>query len=114
MEERRSLTAGLLLTAVLGIAGAFAAKVLTSPYRGPSTRVSILQRPVALSTLGMPARQAEVPAAGFAQDASDESQSNVLEIPKASIDFVGAWGGFTRSSIRSVSPNLVTRDTRIG
>jgi hypothetical protein len=34
-------------------------------------------------------------------------QANILELPKASSDFVGYWGGYIRSSIQRLSPDLV-------
>jgi hypothetical protein len=34
-------------------------------------------------------------------------QGNVLELPKASLDFVGYWGGSVHSSIQRLSPDLV-------
>ena len=35
------------------------------------------------------------------------SQADVLELPKASADFLGYWGGYTHSSIQSFSPDLI-------
>ena len=35
---------------------------------------------------------------------SDEAPINVLELPEASLDFVGDWGGYTHSTIHSVVP----------
>ncbi|MBV8774777.1 MAG: hypothetical protein JO166_20950 [Deltaproteobacteria bacterium] len=35
-----------------------------------------------------------------------ESTANILELPKASGDFVGYWAGYIHSSIQRVSPNL--------
>jgi hypothetical protein len=37
----------------------------------------------------------------------DNSQADVLELPKASADFMGYWGGYTHSSIQSFSPDLI-------
>ena len=34
-------------------------------------------------------------------------QANMLELPKASTDFVGYWGGYIHSSIQRLSPDLV-------
>jgi hypothetical protein len=34
-------------------------------------------------------------------------QANVLELPKASSDFVGYWGGYIHSSIQRFSPDLI-------
>jgi hypothetical protein len=34
-------------------------------------------------------------------------QANILELPKASTDFVGYWGGYIQSSIQRLSPDLV-------
>ena len=34
-------------------------------------------------------------------------QGNMLELPKASTDFVGYWGGYIHSSIQRLSPDLV-------
>jgi hypothetical protein len=36
------------------------------------------------------------------------SQSNVLELPRASSDFVGYWGGYTHSAIDSIIPGALT------
>lgn len=34
-------------------------------------------------------------------------QANMLELPKASTDFVGYWGGYIHSSIQRLSPDLI-------
>ena len=34
-------------------------------------------------------------------------QGNILELPKASTDFVGYWGGYVHSSIQRLSPDLI-------
>ena len=39
---------------------------------------------------------------------TDGSQSNLLELPRASLDFVGYWGGYTHSTIFSVVPGEMT------
>jgi hypothetical protein len=39
---------------------------------------------------------------------TDGSQSNVLELPRASLYFVGYWGGYTHSTIFSVVPGEMT------
>ena len=39
---------------------------------------------------------------------SDDSQRNVLELPEASLDFVGEWGGYTHSMIHSVLPGRLS------
>jgi hypothetical protein len=36
------------------------------------------------------------------------SQSNVLELPRASLDFVGYWGGYLHSTMFSVVPGALT------
>lgn len=38
---------------------------------------------------------------------TNSSQANILELPKASIDFIGYWGGYIHSSIQRLSPDLV-------
>lgn len=40
--------------------------------------------------------------------ASPSAESNVLELPKASLDFVGFWSGYTHSTLDSVRPGLLT------
>jgi len=35
------------------------------------------------------------------------TQPNILELPKASTDFVGYWGGYVHSSIHRLSPDLI-------
>jgi len=35
------------------------------------------------------------------------AQTNILELPKASTDFVGYWGGYVHSSIHRLSPDLI-------
>jgi len=42
---------------------------------------------------------------------ADGSQSNVLELPRASLDFVGYWGGYTHSTIFSVVPGEMTGES---
>jgi hypothetical protein len=36
-----------------------------------------------------------------------DAQANILELPMASTDFVGDWGGHIHSSLQRVSPDLV-------
>ena len=35
------------------------------------------------------------------------SQADVLELPQANADFIGEWGGFIRSSIQRLNPDLI-------
>ncbi|HXZ87501.1 MAG TPA: hypothetical protein VEF07_02945 [Candidatus Binataceae bacterium] len=42
------------------------------------------------------------------QSKADSFESNVLELPKASLDFVGFWGGYTHSTLHSVRPEFLT------
>lgn len=109
MEERRLFAIGVLLTTALVIAGALAPKVLTWPSHESLMPIAALHGR-AISALVVPARQSRVPAAGLALDDTGGSQSNVLQLPQVSIDFVGAWGGYTCTTIRSVIPDLLAGD----
>ena len=97
---------GVLLTAVLVLAGAFAAKVLTWPSHEAGTAVSTSHK-AASSSVVMPARQSDVPTFVPEPSAAGGSQANLLELPKASSDFVGDWGGYTHSTIRSLASGLL-------
>jgi hypothetical protein len=41
------------------------------------------------------------------QSPQNNAEANVLELPKASTDFVGYWGGYIHSSIKRLSPDLI-------
>jgi hypothetical protein len=109
MRERMLLGVAALLAVVLG--GALAANVLTSPAHEPpahepGSAVSTLHQD-ASSSLAMPARQADVATFLPEPSAAGGSQANVLELPQASSDFVGDWGGYTHSTIRSLASGLL-------
>jgi hypothetical protein len=38
---------------------------------------------------------------------ANREQANTLELPKASLDFVGYWGGYIHSSIQRFNPDLI-------
>src|SRR5260370_31678797 len=65
----------------------------------PSTRSAALD----LSNPTLPQTQRVTTDARLASQ-SDDSQRNVLELPEASLDFVGEWGGYTHTTIHSVLP----------
>ena len=56
------------------------------------------------STLESPTQDAGQSSGLFA---GNTAQANILELPKASTDFVGYWGGYVHSSIRRLSPDLI-------
>jgi hypothetical protein len=56
------------------------------------------------STLAYPSQHGEQ-SASFAS--VDSSQANILQLPKASTDFVGYWGGYIDSSVQRLSPDLI-------
>src|SRR5215469_3006355 len=43
--------------------------------------------------------------ASFAR--GENSQANILQLPKASTDFVGYWGGYIHSSVQRLNPDLI-------
>ena len=108
MEKRRLLSIGaLVLAAVLALAAASASKVLTWSSHAPVIVVSASPNE-ASSTLVMPARQSGPLPFVPEPSAVGGLQANVLELPNASFDFVGVWGGYTHSTIRSTAPGLLT------
>ena len=90
-EHKRSI----VLTLTVGLLGLVTIVVLNLLAQRSVSRYQLNQgsrEPVALSPVTLPGPQ---------QDQADshlQSSSNVLELRKASLDFVGCWGGSVRSS----------------
>jgi hypothetical protein len=92
MPERRQGYVLALVAGFLGLATILGLNLLARPsIFSPRARPSSHQ-PVRLSHVRLPGSQQ-------LQTYSDlYSSSNVLELPAASLDFVGHWGGFTRNT----------------
>jgi hypothetical protein len=103
MSERRRGYIGAALASV-ALLGAVIVWLLPShrPDHGISIKVAAHEDPPSKLILPRAQRAAsdKVPAPG--------SQSNVLELPRASLDFVGYWGGYVHSTIFSVIPGALT------
>jgi hypothetical protein len=102
MSERR-----FVYIAVLGsvtLLGAIIVWQLPSHWPDPGISIKTAAREYTPPKLIVPQAQRavsdKVPTPG--------SQSNVLELPSASLDFVGYWGGYTHSTIYSVIPGALT------
>ncbi len=105
-EQRLAYVAGLAAALILGVAMVFKSAM------GPSSGLAV-------NRFSPPSRGTS-PTLAFAYTqslglvpstlpfAADGSESNVLELPKASLDFVGFWGGYTHSTLRSVRPGLLS------
>jgi hypothetical protein len=90
--------------ASLAMAGGIAAALrLTRPHLQAGAP---LYTPVVVSIAAVPAHRSQE--SGNSSDLSRGSiaQANVLQLPKASSDFVGFWGGYLHSSIQRLSPEL--------
>jgi hypothetical protein len=95
-----ALTALVILSLVAGIAAALR-------LTGPELHSAV--------TLNTPATASIHSSVTYSSDQAGQStsllpgnsaQPNILELPKASSDFVGYWGGFIHSSIQRLSPDL--------
>jgi hypothetical protein len=96
-----ALTALTTASVAAGIAGALR---LTRPKLGSA---SALHTPAVASidsTLAYPSQHAGQSTSSFS---ATSLQANILELPKASTDFVGYWGGYVHSSIQRFSPDLI-------
>lgn len=96
----------VLLVALFAIAGAFATSALKRPSSELLSGASL--KAAAVPTLILTGSQSRVPPNVSEPSTDDGSQSNVLEIREASLDFVGEWGGYTHSTIRSTVPGYLT------
>jgi hypothetical protein len=103
MSERGLGYIGAALASVT-LLGAVIVWLLPShrPDHGISIRAAAREDPPSKLIVPQAQRAAsdEVPAPG--------SRSNVLELPRASLDFVGYWGGYVHSTICSVIPGALT------
>jgi hypothetical protein len=95
-----ALTALVAVSVAGGIAGALR---LTRPKPGSA---AALHTPVFASIDSTPAYPLHAAQSISALSASG-LQTNILELPKASSDFEGYWGGYMHSSIRRFSPDLI-------
>ena len=114
MYHVRSLTGALMSERLFGYIGAALASVTLlgavivwllpshRPDHGISIKTGAREDPPSKLIVPQAQRAAsdEVPAPG--------SRSNVLELPRASLDFVGYWGGYVHSTIFSVIPGALT------
>jgi hypothetical protein len=103
MNTQRQVPVGMLLVGLPLLACATGLILL---HRSFSNRVwpTISNKATVSSALVLPGPQRVVSDARRLASQSNGSQMNVLELPKASLDFVGEWGGYTHSVIHSVVP----------
>ena len=104
-ERAIAYVAGAAALMILGAAAILQVATRGSAHDGEgvlpkySARASLMPAIAGQSAASLP--QTSMPA-------SQGSPLNVLELPKASLDFVGIWGGYIRSEIRSLQPGLLT------
>jgi len=105
MNEHRIGYADGMLAGVILLGGIIARTLLT-----PRADHEINIKPIAREDIAAVPKLMAPSAQRAASDKSpaDGSQSNVLELPRASLDFVGYWGGYTHSTIFSVVPGEMT------
>lgn len=88
MDEHRGGYALALVAGLLGLAAIVGFNLLDRPPSFSSRAISRLHEPVSSSSITLPgSQQVGTPSELY-------SSSNVLELPRASLDFVGYWGGF--------------------
>jgi len=107
MNERRLAYIAALAAALL-VVGGIVLKMASRPYGDAPWNGFSPPRPGMAPTLALVHTQSLALAPSAPRPAFDGSESNVLELPKASMDFVGFWGGYTHSTLRSVRPGLLT------
>jgi len=105
MNEHRIGYVGGMLAGVILLGGIIGRTLLT-----PQADHEINVNPVAREDIAAVPKLIAPIAQRTSSDKSptDGSQSNVLELPRASLDFVGYWGGYTHSTIFSVVPGEMT------
>jgi hypothetical protein len=103
MKERGRKYVVEVIASLLAVATVFCLEWLSVPSHTTATGTSTSSRIAASAPLIIPSSQAA------SQDVFSTS-SNVLELPTASLDFVGDWGGFTDSSpsVMGVGPDRVS------
>jgi hypothetical protein len=108
MNEHRIGYVGGVLAGVILIGGIIARTLFT-----PRADHEININPVAREDIAAVPKLMAPIAQRTSSDKSpaDGSQSNVLELPSASLDFVGYWGGYTHSTIFSVVPGEMTGES---
>jgi hypothetical protein len=92
------------LAALALAAGIAAALRLTRPKPGSAV---VLQSPAIASIDSALAYSSQDAGHSSSLFRGKGAQSDILELPKASTDFVGYWGGYVHSSIQRLSPSLV-------
>jgi hypothetical protein len=108
MNEHRIGYVGGMLAGVILLGGIIARTLIT-----PRADHEINIKPVAREDIAAVPKLITPIAQRTSSDKSptDSSQSNVLELPRASLDFVGYWGGYTHSTIFSVVPDEMTGES---
>ncbi len=103
MKERGRTHVVELIASLLALAAIVGVTRLSAPSHVAAMRPSISRSTAAPAPLIIPGAQQ------FTSDIFPAS-SNVLELPSASLDFVGSWGGFTNSgpSLMGVEPDRVS------
>jgi hypothetical protein len=105
-EQRLAYIAGLAAALILGVGIVF--KLAMRPDGDAAANGFSPPPPGASPALAFAHTQSLALVPSAARSADDGSESNVLELPKASLDFVGFWGGYTHSTLHSVRPGLLT------
>ena len=96
-----SLTALVSVSLAIGIAAALR---LTRPKPGSAVALPGRAIPLIDTALTYPSQHGEQ-SSSF--PSGNNPQANLLQLPKASTDFVGYWGGYIHSSIQRLSPDLI-------
>lgn len=105
-EQRLAYIAGLAAALILGLA--MVLKLALRPHGDAAGSGFSSAHPGASPALAFAHTQSLALVPSALPSAADGSESNVLELPKASLDFVGFWGGYTHSTLHSVRPDLLT------
>jgi hypothetical protein len=105
-EQRLAYIAGLAAALILGVG--IVLKLTMRPDGDAAANGFSPRQPGASPTLVFAHGQSLALVPSALPSAAGGSESNVLELPKASLDFVGFWGGYTHSTLHSVRPGLLT------
>jgi hypothetical protein len=96
--------------ALLILSGGIAVKLATRS-RADAVAAIACREPAGRPALEVLKTQSTSQMAAVSSFSADGSGSNVLELPRASLNFVGTWGGYTHSTLHSAAPGLLTGET---
>jgi len=97
--------------AALLILGGGIAVNLATRSRADAVAAIARREPAGTPALEVLKTQSASPMVAVSSFSADGSGSNVLELPRASLNFVGTWGGYTHSTLHSAAPGLLTGET---